>query len=117
MTSPLVSVIIPAYNEEQVIEASIARILDSDYANIEIIVADDGSGAVTSRDVTSTGSYVPVAGDWNGDGVATPGRYEAGQWFTTDAAADSPQWLARTSTASAASSTQLRHLTMPSLRE
>jgi cellulose synthase/poly-beta-1,6-N-acetylglucosamine synthase-like glycosyltransferase/peptidoglycan/xylan/chitin deacetylase (PgdA/CDA1 family)/spore germination protein YaaH len=46
--APLVSVIIPAYNEEQVIEASVARILESDYANIEIIVADDGSKDRTS---------------------------------------------------------------------
>jgi cellulose synthase/poly-beta-1,6-N-acetylglucosamine synthase-like glycosyltransferase/peptidoglycan/xylan/chitin deacetylase (PgdA/CDA1 family)/spore germination protein YaaH len=46
--APLVSVIIPAFNEEQVIEASVARILESDYANIEIIVADDGSKDRTS---------------------------------------------------------------------
>jgi cellulose synthase/poly-beta-1,6-N-acetylglucosamine synthase-like glycosyltransferase/peptidoglycan/xylan/chitin deacetylase (PgdA/CDA1 family)/spore germination protein YaaH len=47
--APLVSVIIPAYNEEQVIEASVARILDSDYPHIEVIVADDGSKDRTSR--------------------------------------------------------------------
>ncbi len=35
---------------------------------------------------------VPLLGDWNGDGVATPGRYEAGQWFVTNASVDSPQW-------------------------
>jgi cellulose synthase/poly-beta-1,6-N-acetylglucosamine synthase-like glycosyltransferase/peptidoglycan/xylan/chitin deacetylase (PgdA/CDA1 family)/spore germination protein YaaH len=46
--TPRVSVIIPAFNEERVIEASIARILDSDYDNIEIIVADDGSKDRTS---------------------------------------------------------------------
>jgi hypothetical protein len=34
----------------------------------------------------------PLLGDWNGDGVDTPGRYEAGQWFITNAAVDSPQW-------------------------
>jgi cellulose synthase/poly-beta-1,6-N-acetylglucosamine synthase-like glycosyltransferase/peptidoglycan/xylan/chitin deacetylase (PgdA/CDA1 family) len=41
--APRVSVIIPAFNEEQVIEASIARILVRDYGNNEIIGADDGS--------------------------------------------------------------------------
>ena len=35
---------------------------------------------------------LPLLGDWNGDGVDTPGRYEAGQWFVTNASVDSPQW-------------------------
>lgn len=43
-----VSVIIPAFNEERVIEASVRRILASDYADIEVIVADDGSSDRTS---------------------------------------------------------------------
>lgn len=46
--SELVSVIIPAYNEERVIEASVRRILESDWPNIEVIVADDGSRDGTS---------------------------------------------------------------------
>lgn len=45
---PLVSVIIPAYNEERVIESSIHRILASDYPHMEVIVADDGSKDRTS---------------------------------------------------------------------
>lgn len=45
---PLVSVIIPAYNEERVIEASVRRILASGYHPIEVIVADDGSKDRTS---------------------------------------------------------------------
>lgn len=45
---PLVSVIIPAFNEERVIEASVRRILASDYPQIEVIVADDGSRDRTS---------------------------------------------------------------------
>lgn len=40
---------------------------------------------------------VPLLGDWNGDGVATPGRYEAGQWFVTNAAVDSPAWESKAS--------------------
>ncbi len=45
---PPVSVIIPAYNEEMVIVASIARVLASDYPALELIVADDGSRDATS---------------------------------------------------------------------
>ena len=40
---PFVSVIVPAYNEEFVIEATIRSLLNSDYDNLEIIVVDDGS--------------------------------------------------------------------------
>ncbi|MDE2564076.1 MAG: glycosyltransferase [Sphingomonadales bacterium] len=50
---PLVTVIIPAYNEEKVIEASVRRILDSDWSRLEVIVADDGSRDRTSEIVTT----------------------------------------------------------------
>lgn len=45
---PLVSVLIPAYNEEKVIASSIRQILKSRYANLEVIVVDDGSVDATS---------------------------------------------------------------------
>ena len=45
---PTVTVIIPAYNEERVIESSVHRVLDSDYPALEVIVADDGSKDSTS---------------------------------------------------------------------
>jgi cellulose synthase/poly-beta-1,6-N-acetylglucosamine synthase-like glycosyltransferase/peptidoglycan/xylan/chitin deacetylase (PgdA/CDA1 family)/spore germination protein YaaH len=45
---PFVSVIVPAYNEERVIEATIRSLLNSDYENFEIIVVDDGSQDRTS---------------------------------------------------------------------
>ncbi|MDE2405679.1 MAG: glycosyltransferase [Sphingomonadales bacterium] len=51
--APRVTVIIPAYNEEKVIEASVARILESDYANLDVIVADDGSKDRTSAIVAA----------------------------------------------------------------
>ena len=58
---PLVSVIIPAYNEERVIESSIHRILASDYPHMEVIVADDGSKDRTSAIVAATfGSHPQV---------------------------------------------------------
>src|SRR4029077_4048061 len=40
---PLVSVLIPAYNEEEVIVYTINSVLESDYPNLEVIVVDDGS--------------------------------------------------------------------------
>jgi biofilm PGA synthesis N-glycosyltransferase PgaC len=40
---PRVSVIVPAYNEEAVIDASIASLIELDYDNLEIVVIDDGS--------------------------------------------------------------------------
>src|SRR5271166_5290114 len=40
---PHVAVLIPAYNEEKVIERTIQGALDSDYPNLRVIVIDDGS--------------------------------------------------------------------------
>ncbi|MBC2670180.1 glycosyltransferase [Novosphingobium piscinae] len=51
---PTVTVIIPAYNEERVIAAAVRRVLDSDYPDIELIVADDGSRDRTSAIVAAT---------------------------------------------------------------
>jgi len=44
-----VSVLIPCFNEEAVIEASVRRVLSSCDARIEVIVIDDGSKDATSR--------------------------------------------------------------------
>jgi cellulose synthase/poly-beta-1,6-N-acetylglucosamine synthase-like glycosyltransferase/peptidoglycan/xylan/chitin deacetylase (PgdA/CDA1 family)/spore germination protein YaaH len=46
--TPTVSVVIPAYNEERVIVASVMRVLASDYPDLQVIVADDGSKDRTS---------------------------------------------------------------------
>lgn len=46
---PFVSIIVPAYNEERVIEATLRSLLNSDYDNFEIIVIDDGSQDRTSE--------------------------------------------------------------------
>lgn len=46
---PRVTVIIPCFNEEKVIEASVKRILDSSYPYLDVIVADDGSKDRTSE--------------------------------------------------------------------
>ncbi len=50
--APTVSVIVPAYNEEIVIEGTIRSLLASDYDKYEIIVIDDGSHDNTSKVVT-----------------------------------------------------------------
>jgi cellulose synthase/poly-beta-1,6-N-acetylglucosamine synthase-like glycosyltransferase/peptidoglycan/xylan/chitin deacetylase (PgdA/CDA1 family)/spore germination protein YaaH len=46
---PFVSVIVPAFNEEFVIEATLRSLLNSNYDNFEIIVVDDGSQDRTSE--------------------------------------------------------------------
>lgn len=40
---PMVSVVISAYNEEKVLEATVRSVLLSDYKNLEVVVVDDGS--------------------------------------------------------------------------
>jgi peptidoglycan/xylan/chitin deacetylase (PgdA/CDA1 family) len=50
-TGPLVSVLIPCFNEEKVIAASIARILESNWKRLEVIVLDDGSSDGTADEV------------------------------------------------------------------
>ena len=41
--NPLVSVIIPVYNRENLIQRAIKSIIDQTYKNLEIIVIDDAS--------------------------------------------------------------------------
>jgi peptidoglycan-N-acetylglucosamine deacetylase len=45
---PFVSILVPAYNEELVVENTIRSLLASDYSSYEIIVIDDGSQDNTS---------------------------------------------------------------------
>jgi cellulose synthase/poly-beta-1,6-N-acetylglucosamine synthase-like glycosyltransferase/peptidoglycan/xylan/chitin deacetylase (PgdA/CDA1 family) len=45
--APAVAVLIPAYNEETVIVRTIRSVLNSDYANLRVIVVDDGSTDAT----------------------------------------------------------------------
>jgi len=44
---PAVAVLIPAYNEEKVIERTVRSVLDSDYPRLRVIVIDDGSKDAT----------------------------------------------------------------------
>lgn len=43
MNNPLVSVIIPVYNKEEVIDRCLESIINQSYKNLEIIIIDDGS--------------------------------------------------------------------------
>ena len=51
---PPVTVIVPAYNEEKVIEKCLDSILRSNYANFRIVVVDDGSTDRTSQIVAQS---------------------------------------------------------------
>ena len=50
-TGPLVSVLIPCFNEEKVIASSVARILESNWTQLEVLVLDDGSTDDTAAEV------------------------------------------------------------------
>ncbi len=54
---PLVSVVIPAYNEENVIVRTILSILSSPYPNFNLIVVDDGSTDSTYEILTKAFSH------------------------------------------------------------
>ena len=59
---PLVSVIVPAFNEEKVIIRTLDSLLASDYSNFEIIVVDDGSADKTFEIVTEKyGAHTKVS--------------------------------------------------------
>ncbi|HEY5410448.1 MAG TPA: glycosyltransferase, partial [Caulobacteraceae bacterium] len=50
-TGPLVSVLIPCFNEKKVIASSVSRILESNWSRLEVIVLDDGSTDGTAEEV------------------------------------------------------------------
>src|SRR6202048_4133498 len=59
---PRVAVLIPAYNEEKVIERTIQGALDSDYPNLRVIVIDDGSKDRTLEIARQTFAAEEIAG-------------------------------------------------------
>ncbi|MFA7323487.1 MAG: VCBS repeat-containing protein, partial [Candidatus Nanopelagicales bacterium] len=60
-----------------------------------------GSGprmrAASVHSTAATSSGTPLMADWNGDGIATPGRYDSGVWYATDTViGKTPAWKAVT---------------------
>ncbi len=70
MNEPLVSIVIPAYNSEKTILASIKASLAQSYSNIEVIVVDDGSVDATASIVRSIGEVKYIRQDNRGPASA-----------------------------------------------
>ena len=52
-STPLISVIMPAYNAEKYIQEAIDSILNQSYANLELLIFDDGSSDATRSIIDS----------------------------------------------------------------
>lgn len=90
----LISVIVPARNEESNIHDCIASLLEQDYPNTEIIVANDNSVDGTRAIISSFGSRIacvnvpPTPDGWSGKNyeIHTALENASGEWFLfTDA--------------------------------
>lgn len=68
---PLVSVIIPTFNAERWIRATLESVLQQTYSNIEIIVVDDVSTDATLAAVATFGPRVRVLRNTQNSGVST----------------------------------------------
>ncbi len=55
--APFVSIIVPVFNEEKILEHSILSLLDLDYSHYEIIIVDDGSTDATAAVGRSLSGY------------------------------------------------------------
>jgi glycosyltransferase involved in cell wall biosynthesis len=72
LSKPLVSVIIPAFNAQELIGETLDSILAQSYGNIEIIVVNDGSTDQTSKVVLGYGPQVRYYFQNNSGGCAVP---------------------------------------------
>lgn len=74
MPEPWVSVVMPAYNARPYIEEAIRSVLNQDYANIELIVVDDGSKDGTPELAEQFGNRVTVIRQKNAGPAAARNR-------------------------------------------
>jgi len=106
---PRVSVLVPAYNEEQTIERALRSLLAVDYPDLEIVCVDDGSRDRTfelARWIADRSPHVPIrvlhqqnGGKWSALNLAW--RHASGELLLfVDADShlerDSVRWLVRT---------------------
>src|SRR4051794_37262234 len=66
-TTPLVSLLVITYNQQDVVEETLASAVEQDYDRLEVIVADDASTDDTPRIISAwaerqPGRVVPVLG-------------------------------------------------------
>ncbi len=80
---PFVSVIIPAYNDEEGVRRCLASVLASDYENYEVIVVDDGSADRTAQVAASFPGVKVVAQANGGAGAAKNlgAAHARGEWL------------------------------------
>ena len=93
--SPLVSIIMPAYNCEAFVEQAIASVLHQTYTNWELLVADDGSTDNTKAiiDAVEDNRVIKTHNETNQGNIRTRNRLseEAGGEFITILDAD--DWI------------------------
>lgn len=72
--TPLVSILVPAYNEEVMIEGALRSLLELDYPRYEIIVIDDGSNDETYARARS------LEGDYGNAVIRVLKQHNGGKW-------------------------------------
>ena len=90
MSNPLVSVIVPTYNQEEFVAESIMSAVEQDYEPLEVIVSDDGSSDRTVEIIKKLASEYPsrikaivdgphlgITGNCNRAAKACKGKYIA----------------------------------------
>ncbi len=85
MASPLISVIIPAYNAERFIGEALKSVFEQSYSNIEVIVIDDGSSDNTAGTVQAFSAdilYIRQANQGIGGARNTGIRKSSGDYLT-----------------------------------
>lgn len=53
MTDPLISILMPVYNQEEYITSAIKSVLNQTYTNFELIIINDGSKDNTPKKIQS----------------------------------------------------------------